>query len=344
MARTLSFKTSFIVMFLLTLSCAPMGRESVHSFRLFEERADEQFELKIDPSVAGQIDGASLRDALSKSVVVFQSDFSKLIAPIKVSVGGSGCLRTGYNFENKTVQFCKNEKTSASGTASVDVIYHEMFHAMICQLKSNWCTAEFLKEPRNVALQEALADLFAYHINPDELFGENFYIAVPHIRRYRSDACFNLVDSPYGRASTLVTFVLNHSNAHSAILNVLNGDVFSVQALGADAEPCFRNDGPALQFKPENYPESALSRYKISPNQPLVLKVISNDSMQKYFPEYSVELFAEKDIFSISQENGRIFIAPKSAEGWTKAIAQIRSGKRILGSQVLYFSIVSKTK
>ncbi len=344
MGRPLSFKTSFLCSLLLTLSCAPVGNESAHSFRLFEERADAQFEVTVDPSVAAQIDGTSLRAALTKSVEVFQNNLSKLIAPIKVSVGGAGCLRTGYNFEDKTVHFCKNEKTPASGTASVDVIHHEMFHAMVCQLKPNWCTAEFLKDTNNVVLHEALADLFAHQINPDELFGENFYSSSTHIRRYRSDACYNLVDSPYGRASTLVAFVLNQSQALVAIAKVFSGDAFSAQALGTDAEPCFRGDGPALQFKPENYPESLLSRYKIRPNQPLVLNLISNDSMQKNFPEYSVEWSAEKDIFSMTQENGRIFIAPKSAEGWTKAIAQIRLGNRILGSKVFYFSVVSETK
>jgi hypothetical protein len=300
------------------------------------------FELVVEPGIENEIKSEQLRSQIESSIESFQSLFAKLTEPVKIFAGGSGCLRTGYNFERKAVQFCRNLNTPAAGTSSVDVVHHEMFHAMLCQIRPQWCTAQFLKDRNNIAMHEALADLFAYSLNPDDSFGEGFYSSSPRVRFYRSDECYSLTESPYAKASALVDFVLrNEGRISESVVRLIQGTSFESKLLGTDKEPCFRKDGPSLEFEPMNYPHSALSRFKISADKPLVFRVNANKEFERQFPNNSVEWVFDSGLFSAQVIDGGFKISPVATQGWTKAKANIFAGQRLAGTKTFYFSVLS---
>lgn len=331
----------------MLFACSEQGNNASEFSRLLDVTLDNQFQISIDSSVADQIDETRLKDLIRTSLKKFQDDFFPLREVINISVGMSGCLRTGYNFEAKAVQFCPNARTPAAGTQSEDVVHHEMFHAMLCQQRPDWCTAEKLKVPENVALHEALADLFARRINPDDSFGEGFYSDKDFIRSYQSDACYNLVESPYGKASTLLSYVWSHQSGFETVEKMLRGNVFSADELTADGDDCFRSDGPAVQVKVTNYPESRLYRYRVRASQPLDLQIVPNERLLKKFPNLKIQWTLENDVFAVqdistAQDFLHFKVAAQKSDGWSKATAHFWAESQWLGAKTFYFAVAKE--
>lgn len=327
-------------------ACRAERNKASEVSRLLDVSLDNQFQISIAPSVAEQIDEPRLKNIVRSSLKKFQEDFFPLHEVLNISVGMPGCLRTGYNFEAKVVQFCSNARTPASGTQSEDVVHHEMFHAMLCQQKPDWCTAEKLKVPENVALHETLADLFARRLNPDDSFGESFYSDQQFIRSYQSDACYNLVESPYGKASALMSHIWSKQDGFDTVVKMLRGNDFSADELSADGDDCFRPDGPAVQVRITNQPESRLSRYRVRASDSLDLQIVPNEALLEKFPNLKIQWTFENDIFaaqdiSTAQDAFHFKVVSQKPEGWSKATAHFWAESHWLGAKTFYFAVAN---
>lgn len=140
-------------------------------------------------------------DALLKlSQERFALEVGTVNTSIKIEISPNNCLRTGYNRKTKTVIFCPNTKIINAGLDSKDVIHHEFFHALLCAYQADLC----LDNGRD-DVHEALADAFAYKLNPDARFGENYYKDFPYIRKYHTSWRVGLVQSEHERGIALAS-------------------------------------------------------------------------------------------------------------------------------------------
>lgn len=342
-----SMVSTKITLLFTLLCCACVGRTAVkdQTSKLADNQNAEKFNLTIAPSVAPQeINLEKVKQTIRASIDSFEVESGLPVEPLNISIGESGCLRTGYNFEKRIVQFCQNERTPAFGTASVDVIHHELFHALICQMKPQWCNAEVLKNPSLVALHEAMADLHAYKLNPDQNFGEGFYSDTPTVRPFSSTGCYNLLDNPYLMATALVTHVLSAPQTVLSLGKILKADQLSLDLFSVSSDNCFTSEGPAITVTAENYPASDLFRFRIRHDEPLRLRFTPNSEFTKKYRDFRVEWQLQEQIFKIDQlnqqESSLLFtFTALQKDGWTKVIANYWSRDRWLGSKAFYLSI-----
>ena len=240
----------------LLVGCASTAddAEEAHASNLSDAPA---FTLEISPSVAPAIDEAFLRRELQAAIDLYTREVASISAPIPVLVGAADCLRTGYDMPSRRVLFCSNTDTPRAGTASADVIHHEMFHAMLCQTKPAWCGSD-----PNVPLHEGLADYFAYRLAPDELFGEGFYQAQPYVRRYRVPYCYSLVGGGHEKGNAIVSELIARDHALRDVAQLVRGEALSLDALLGPDDPntCFGANPPAVERTVEGYPASSLER------------------------------------------------------------------------------------
>jgi hypothetical protein len=145
-----------------------------------------------------------LETAFVKARDLFEKEVGKLTEDVVVEIDPPSCLRTGYNRKTKKVIFCPNAKVLNSGLESIDVINHELFHAFLCQTHKKYCENDERSD-----VHEALADVFAYRLNPDENFGEDFYKNLDYIRSYHTDWRVGLVRTPHERGMALASFFIH---------------------------------------------------------------------------------------------------------------------------------------
>lgn len=184
-----------------------------------------------------------------KSLEAFAKDFGPGAGEITWEMNPSDCLRTGYQRSTGKVVFCGGPRVISGGRASVDVIHHEFFHALFCGQRPELCA-----NPENDYLNEALADAFSFRMNPDEYFGENFYVDRPYIRKYQTDWIPELVQSDHEKGSAIAAGIIRSGKPLSEFLGLFEKAPVSfvkVSVSGAEA--------------------STLNRYRLLPG--LVLKL-----------------------------------------------------------------------
>lgn len=159
------------------------------------------------------INAAELNHHYQVAHQLFTREIGPLNVPLTIAIAPRDCVRTGYNFVSNQVVFCATEKVINHGLDSDDVIYHEMFHAFICNYSRNLCGNNM-----RVDVHEGLADYFAYLINPDAHFGENFYHGFPYIREYRTSMRPGLVQGDHERGNAYVSaFIQSRTPLRNAI-------------------------------------------------------------------------------------------------------------------------------
>lgn len=137
----------------------------------------------------------------------FESELGKLDGSVRIEIAPSACLRTGYNRRTGSVVFCPNARVQNMGLNSIDVINHELFHAFLCLKHPEYCSGNERDD-----VHEALADVFAYRMNPDEYFGEGFYKNSAFIRAYQTNWRVGLVRTPHEKGLALASQIIQQNN------------------------------------------------------------------------------------------------------------------------------------
>jgi hypothetical protein len=156
-----------------------------------------------------------IQGAFQHAYQLFAREIGPINRPFTISIAPSDCLRTGYNYVTNKIAFCETDKVEAFGLNSIDVINHEMFHAFICNYSSQLCSGRM-----RVDIHEGLADYFAYLLNPDQYFGEHFYLGFPYIRTYLTTWRPGLVQGDHERGNALASFLIQTRTSLRNALNV----------------------------------------------------------------------------------------------------------------------------
>jgi len=328
-----------LVLFALALAgCAAPVEETADTDSAVEGRGDsERYTLEIAPDVRDAIDEPKLRATIVGAIARYEQAIAPLTAPIAVAVGTAGCLRTGYDFTGKRVVFCERRDTPKVGTASEDVVRHELFHAMLCQSRPETCTKESLESVERTALHEGLADYFAYSLAPDASFGEGFYAERPFVRAYETSLCHSLVDGAHEKGNTIASALVRRRTPLAGLAPFAKGGAFAFDGRG---ETCFAADGPQVEATIEGYPTSRLGRYKIERDRPLGVTFYADEAFAKRFGALRVRFSPEPKLFKIEETGANAFRVTVTGEsGFDKVFATFESDGVAVGTQVFYFQI-----
>lgn len=284
--------------------------------------------------------------AQDAEIVRAQQLFSTDIFPsgtISFSSLSTDCLRTGYQFEKKRIVFCSSDKVIHGGKDSKDVIHHEAFHAMLCQLRPNWCTSTSLASDEAITVHEALADFFASHLDDNETFGEGFYHNFDWIRSYQNSLCYSLTSNSYLQAGALNRYWANHQIELKDFKNyLLNGELNlkSLREYGLIDGVCFFDKSSIIPIEQDLSPlhryriplEGAMFRLDISHNvakevAPITLNLINNNS----------EITTD---FTLKSEGLDFFLIPSNLKVRGRYYLQMKDQRRnVVGLMPLYLSV-----
>jgi len=138
-----------------------------------------------------------LKSTVTKAVSFFREATGETTNPINIHIGtGTDKLNTGYALNINSIVFVEDNDIINMGLDSVDVINHEVFHALLCGKKPDLCQTLSTIQAKERALHEAFADFFAYQLNQDSCMGENYYRNKSCVRSYSTDLIFSLIDGP----------------------------------------------------------------------------------------------------------------------------------------------------
>lgn len=199
--------------------------------------------LRVIPSDA--VEYPRLLEIYKVSRSYFESVIGALESETVVEISPRRCLRTGYNRRTQSVVFCPNSSVRNSGLESIDVIHHEFFHSFICQKFADLC-----EDDQRIDLHEAMADVFAYRLNPDEYFGENFYKELKFIRPYKTNWRVGLVRTPHERGLALASVLIQQGMSFQEMLRLFT-------------EP----SEDSVKIVVSGTETSSLNRYRLSPGQ-----------------------------------------------------------------------------
>ena len=287
-----------------------------------------------------------LEKAAERAIDFFAANFGEVHRPLQLDVSDAQTsLRTGYNLETDQVNFPQSGDIINKGLDSEDIIHHEIFHALACQAYPQFAAQSEQAEH----IHEALADYFAYLLHPDESFGENYRTDRAELRKYRTELCLSLSPGAHMRGNALTSHLLNSDTQPYQIREFLTRGDYSLDALG-EVNPKLRerlelDSSFALKDAVENYPPSAIHRYRIEPDVPLKIRFEPNDPLLKSHPGLQVRWGNVKGLpsehFTIRQGPTLNFeVSPKAADAVEseKLLALFYEGDRLLGSRPFYFS------
>lgn len=333
-------------------ACAPAGDDAGSATQHETTSEIPPYTFAMSPAVAaaGTVDEAFVRREVEAAVTLYRAQVAATAEPVTVVVDPPDCLRTGYDMPTRKVSFCNNSDTPRMGTASADVIHHEVFHALLCQTKPAWCDSPSDDE---TALHEGLADFFAYQLAPDDFFGEGFYSSKPYIRRYREPYCYSLVSGAHERGNAIVAALIAGGEGLAAVKRLTNGEALSLAALfnpgpdnpgpgDAPADACFGADAPEVERTVVGYPESTLERYRIRAGAPLSLSFAGNDAFARRYPNLTIRWEPAPALFDVKTTDSRSFeISAKGANGYNKASALFIVDDQVVGGKAFYFQIAN---
>lgn len=283
----------------------------------------------------------TLTKASHRAIQFFTQHVSNLQEPIKIYVGdGKGALRTGYDPKTDTVYFPAVDKVKNFGLESEDIIHHEIFHALVCRINPASC----LLTPDTIRIHEALADYFAYNLNPDLYFGENYYLDKKFLRIYKTQLRISLSDSSYAQANAIVSYLIRHKISFDKIKNFLLEGSMSLERLKllspeltADID---KDLNSTLEVKISNYASSAQNRYRLKMDLPLVVSFIPNTSLTETAPNlrFIWETEGKQTVHIQQLDFNQFSVQLQSLDiKSSKYTLQIFSGDQLLGFKSFYF-------
>lgn len=299
---------------------------------------------------AQQISGEQLqhlRQRAQRAVKFFEENFGPISQPLKIDLEAKETLSTGYNAETAVVSFPPAANLIERGLESVDVVDHEIFHALVAQRFPATNTEQALNSPEGQSLHEGLADYFAYKMNPDPLFGENFRKDKDYLRRYENDLTISLSPGSHAQGNALTAHLLREQVELPEIRDFLQAGDFRLEAL-AQVTPKLkvaleRDASFSIEQQIGHYPSSKLNRYRIQPGKPLEVNFEPNPSLLQAHPNFRVDWTTMEGIpsqhYTIKSADGRHFqIDSSQASKPEKLLARYYDDDRLIGSQPYYLS------
>lgn len=280
----------------------------------------------------------------------FERAFGEVEGEIRLITEGSPALRTGYNFRGDTLQFPEGRKIRKKGLDSVDVVNHELFHLMLCRRFPRICPSDLGVRKELQKVHEAFADYFAYRLNPDSYFGENYHTEHPYLRRYESDLLLGLASGVYAEANVLTRLLIRNQvsfeeirvflQTHSSEKDLKNLTRLS-SALARDVE---KELSYRIADSVSDRPASSLRRYRLRPGETLRIRFSPSEPLLRDYPQLEIH-FKKEDgsppsSFLIQSGDGRNFaLSAKSDAKAEKLLAVFSANGRVLGSRSFYFGI-----
>ncbi len=282
---------------------------------------------------------ARLEAQVEHARAVFEEHFGRLEQPLRIDLDQG--LRTGYNLETGWLQFPELEGVVERGIESEDVVHHEAFHAMVAQKFPHSLP---LDKPEKEILHEALADWFAYQLQPDEAFGEGYREDGTPLRQYRNDLRLPLVSGAHASANAITDLLLEHQVGWSQIRTFLQQPDFSLEQLAVLTPSLRQEQAMHLEERVLNYPPSTRRRYRIEPERPLQLELRPNAALRKAHPRLQVE-WTNSGHFEVKPQGPELFsIAPKNRGEASKMLALFKEDGKVLGFRPYYFSTDRKAE
>lgn len=304
----------------------------------------------IQISGAQQVSGEQLqrlRQRAQRALDFFEENFGPVSQPLKIDLEAKDTLSTGYDAETATISFPEARNLIDRGLESVDVVDHEIFHALVAQRFPATSTPEALKSLEGQRLHEGLADYFAYKMNPDPLFGENYRKDKDYLRRYENDLTVSLSPGSHAQGNAITAHLLREKVGLTEIREFLHSGDFCLQAL-AEVSPKLkqaleRDASYTVDQQVSHYPTSKLNRYRIQPGKPLEVNFQPNEPLLQAHPNFRVDWTTLEGIpsrhYTIESQDGRHFRVASSAHSRAeKLIARYYDGSKLIGSEPYYLS------
>ena len=260
-------------------------------------------------------DHNQLESLFTEAASLFEKEVGALDKEITVNISPASCLRTGFDRVSGEVVFCPTNKVVNAGLSSVDVINHELFHAFLCHFDNEICN---LKEKDY--LHEALADVFAYKLNPDDLFGENYYKEFLYIRKYRVDSRPGLVTGDHEKGNAFASQFIKNNTSLKRIIEM------------------FYEEDPKEEVNDvvTGAPKSKLNRYRLSPEQVMQIEFEFAPEAEVLYVEWTVPEVVKITKLGDKKFSIEITSDPESSKGF--AVFYSSEGKE-LGRRAYYFGL-----
>jgi hypothetical protein len=260
-------------------------------------------------------DQVSFEKQFTEAAKLFEEEVGELDTDITVNISPSSCLRTGYDRVSGEVVFCPTTKVINAGLNSVDVINHELFHAFLCHFDREICNLQ-----EKDYLHEALADVFAYKLNPDDLFGEDYYKEFLYIRKYRVDSRPGLVVGDHEKGNAFAGQFIKNNTSFKRIIEM------------------FHEEEPKEEMSDivTGAPKSKLNRYRLSPDQVMQIEFEFAPEADVLYVEWTVPEGVKVTKHGDKKFSIEISSEPESSKGF--AIFYSSEGKE-LGRRAYYFGL-----
>ena len=283
--------------------------------------ADTKNEISADETEA-------LRKKIVSATRYFMKNYFHLENPqIFIEINPARCLRTGHNFIENKIVFCPTNKSINMGLNSIDVINHELFHFLLCQIEQNKCTRDFMKNNHNKAIHEGLADHFSYQLERDSVFGEGFHTDVTYLRTYRNDLCIDLVSQPHLKGSALASYVIKNNISIEKIrtfIKTFDLDIFK------DIN-CLAESTTLPVFYPLNKPYRKSHRYWMKQNESIEFEIDLEGA--------TLSLVSEPSKFDVIISGSKIKFSATNHHGFEKIILNFHRKNKIIGRINVYLGV-----
>jgi hypothetical protein len=304
--------------------------------------------VKVQITGAQQVSPEQLRrlgGTAERAVDFFEQNFGPAAGPVKIDLDPE-TLSTGYDLERDSIGFPKAGNLINRGLDSEDVIDHEIFHALVARRFPHTSTTEAMASQDGSRLHEGLADFFAYKLNPDQHFGENYRSDKPYLRDYDNELSISLSPGSHAQGNAITAHLLHSGVELAQVREFLQAGDFSLKAL-QEVSPRLKADLQRDEaFGVEqlsNYPNSALKRYRIEPGRPLQLDFRPNSALLQAHPDFRVawstmEGLPSREFVIRSQDQRRFEVAATPQSRPEKLLAVFFDGQSQIGCQPYYLS------
>jgi hypothetical protein len=253
----------------------------------------------------------------------FFNTFKTFTGEINIDISPSTCLRTSYNYIDKRIAFCKTKNTIFMGLNSIDIINHEVFHYLYCHTYPKNCLPQKMKNEVIQSFHEGLADLFAFQINPDNYFGENYRVDIPYLRKYKTSLCYKYTYSSHQKGNALASYLIENNFTLSSIETFLN----TMELSDLPSNNCLTSE--KFQLIPKNRETSKKNKYWIKLNEQIEFSYELEAS-------YKLRTSANIDLFEIQIQDNKVYINSLGKKGFMKIILYITKDDKIVGETRLY--------
>lgn len=301
------------------------------------------------PAETGADSQEKLKCLALEAIAYFKEHYGPVNEPVSFALGSeTSALRTGYSFDTNVINFPDLQRIKNCGLDSEDVIRHEIFHALMHQAYPSYCTQEKRQIMEVEALQEALADHFAYRLSPDRAFGEKYYKNQAQMRLYDNELHLGLTSGAHGQGNAITKLMIRSELKGDDIRSFLESGNFSLDGL-AKISPTFaenlrKDQAIGVEQKIAAYPKSAQDKYWLESDKPLELGFIANQALSEQHKDFRVSWLDKEGnpsrSYIIEETSPNTFnISSQPGAKIEKVIARFLDGDKVIGFRPFYFGV-----